>query len=80
MPEVENDEFGYGYDEFEVLPEHPDGDEYIGLELGRDVCAEAINWGVIRENIHKKMNVQQRESWNTPTVRWWVRKVELTME
>lgn len=34
--EVENDEFSYGYDEFEVLLEHPDGDEYMGLELGTD--------------------------------------------
>lgn len=57
MLEVENDEFGYGYDEFEVFSEYLDGDEYIGLEFGRDVCVEVINWGVIRENIYKKMNV-----------------------
>ena len=42
--EVENDEFSYGYDEFEVLLEHPDGDEYMGLELGTDAHAKDRIW------------------------------------
>ena len=53
----------------EVLLEHLDGDENMGLELGRDVCAADINWGLIsiqtavrllRENIYKKkLNAQE---------------------
>lgn len=45
-PEVENDEFSYGCDQLEVLPEHPDGDEYMSLELGTDVRTEDRNCGV----------------------------------
>ena len=51
----------------------------MGLELGRDVCTEDINWGfvsiqivvrLLRENTYKKkMNAQQIKSWGTP-IRW----------
>ena len=60
----------------------------MGLELGRDVCTEDINWGfvsiqivvrLLRENTYKKkMNAQQIKSWGTP-IRWQVKKVEPTM-
>lgn len=73
----------------EVLLEHRDGGEYMALELGRCICAEDINWGltsiqiaaggVFRGHIYQNVNAEQITSWETPTISWWVKRMEPTM-